>query len=110
MDFASYLADLASSAWTLASFLVAIVIIVTVHEFGHYIVGRWSGIHAEVFSLGFGRRLYGWTDKRGTRWKLSALPLGGYVQFAGDMNPASVPSASKSKVSRPNSKPRCSGL
>ena len=89
MDFASYLADLASSAWTLASFLVAIVIIVTVHEFGHYIVGRWSGIHAEVFSLGFGRRLYGWTDKRGTRWQIAALPLGGFVRFKGDADASS---------------------
>ncbi|MEM1195259.1 MAG: RIP metalloprotease RseP [Pseudomonadota bacterium] len=65
--------------------------LVTVHELGHYLVGRWFGVHAEAFSIGFGKELYGWTDKSGTRWKLSALPLGGYVQFKGDMNPASVP-------------------
>jgi len=89
MDFAGYIAELAGSAWTLASFLVAIVIIVTVHEFGHYIVGRWSGIQAEVFSLGFGKRLFGWTDRRGTRWQIAALPLGGFVRFRGDADAAS---------------------
>ena len=62
--------------------------LVTIHELGHYLVGRWFGVRADVFSIGFGKELAGWTDKRGTRWKLSALPLGGYVQFAGDMNPA----------------------
>jgi len=65
--------------------------LITVHELGHYLVGRWFGVHAEAFSIGFGKELFGWTDKAGTRWKLSALPLGGYVQFKGDMNPASVP-------------------
>lgn len=65
--------------------------LVLVHELGHYLVGRWFGVKAEAFSIGFGKELTGWTDRRGTRWKLSALPLGGYVQFAGDMNPASIP-------------------
>ncbi len=65
--------------------------LVTLHELGHYLVGRWFGVHAEAFSVGFGKELAGFTDKRGTRWKLSALPLGGYVQFKGDMNPASIP-------------------
>ena len=65
--------------------------LVTLHELGHYFVGRWFGVQAEAFSVGFGKELWGYTDKRGTRWKLSALPLGGYVQFKGDMNPASVP-------------------
>ena len=67
--------------------------LVTIHELGHYLVGRWFGVHAEAFSVGFGREIWGFTDKRGTRWKLSALPLGGYVQFKGDMNPASIPDA-----------------
>lgn len=67
--------------------------LVTIHELGHYFVGRWFGVRAEAFSIGFGKELFGWTDKRGTRWKLAALPLGGYVQFAGDMNPASQPDA-----------------
>ena len=65
--------------------------LVLVHELGHYLVGRWFGVKAEAFSIGFGKEMAGWTDRRGTRWKLSALPLGGYVQFAGDMNPASIP-------------------
>ncbi|PIW54363.1 MAG: RIP metalloprotease RseP, partial [Sphingomonadales bacterium CG12_big_fil_rev_8_21_14_0_65_65_10] len=65
--------------------------LVLVHELGHYLVGRWFGVKVEAFSIGFGKELTGWTDRRGTRWKLSALPLGGYVQFAGDMNPASIP-------------------
>lgn len=65
--------------------------LVVLHELGHYLVGRLFGVRADAFSVGFGKELAGLTDKRGTRWKLSALPLGGYVQFAGDMNPASVP-------------------
>ncbi|QKG72703.1 RIP metalloprotease RseP [Erythrobacter mangrovi] len=67
--------------------------LVTVHELGHYLVGRWFGVHAEAFSIGFGKEIWGFTDKRGTRWKLALLPLGGYVQFKGDMNPASIPDA-----------------
>ncbi|KLE33659.1 RIP metalloprotease RseP [Aurantiacibacter gangjinensis] len=65
--------------------------LVVLHELGHYLVGRWFGVGAEAFSVGFGREIAGYTDSRGTRWKLSALPLGGYVQFKGDMNPASMP-------------------
>ena len=65
--------------------------LVTLHELGHLLVGRLFGVKAEAFSVGFGKELAGFTDKQGTRWKLSALPLGGYVQFKGDMNPASIP-------------------
>lgn len=75
--------------WTVLAFILALSIIVTVHEYGHYIVGRWSGIHADVFSLGFGPVVYSRTDKRGTRWQLAALPFGGYVKFAGDSDAAS---------------------
>ena len=78
---------------TLLAFVLVLGPLVFIHELGHYLVGRWFGVKADVFSIGFGKELFGWTDKRGTRWKLSALPLGGYVQFAGDMNPASQPSA-----------------
>ncbi|HEY6815157.1 MAG TPA: RIP metalloprotease RseP [Croceibacterium sp.] len=73
-------------------FLLLLGPLVTLHELGHYLVGRWFGVKAEAFSVGFGKELAGYTDKRGTRWRLSALPLGGYVQFAGDMNPAGQPS------------------
>ena len=75
----------------LAGFLLVLGPLVTIHELGHYLVGRWFGVKADAFSIGFGKELAGWTDKHGTRWKLSAIPLGGYVQFKGDMNPASIP-------------------
>lgn len=65
--------------------------LVTLHELGHYLVGRWFGVKALAFSVGFGKEIWGRTDKHGTRWKISALPLGGYVQFKGDMDPASIP-------------------
>ncbi|MEJ6388478.1 RIP metalloprotease RseP [Gymnodinialimonas ulvae] len=76
--------------FTLLAFVVALSIIVAIHEYGHYIVGRWSGIHAEVFSIGFGPVLFSRVDKRGTRWQLAALPFGGYVKFLGDANAASA--------------------
>jgi len=69
-------------------FVVVIGPLVFLHELGHYFVGRWFGVHAETFSIGMGKEVTGWTDKRGTRWRVSALPLGGYVKFAGDMGPA----------------------
>ncbi len=77
---------------TLLGFVLVLGPLVFIHELGHYLFGRWFGVKADVFSIGFGKEIAGWTDKRGTRWKLSALPLGGYVQFAGDMNAASQPS------------------
>ena len=70
-------------------FILVLTLLVFVHEFGHYWVGRRFGIHAEVFSIGFGPELVGWTDRNGTRWKISALPLGGYVKFLGDSDAAS---------------------
>jgi regulator of sigma E protease len=76
----------------IVGFLLVLGPLVTLHELGHYLVGRWFGVKADAFSIGFGTELAGRTDRRGTRWKLSAIPLGGYVQFAGDMNPAGVPS------------------
>ncbi|MBS1239987.1 MAG: peptidase, partial [Proteobacteria bacterium] len=76
----------------IVGFLLVLGPLVTIHELGHYLVGRLFGVKADAFSVGFGREIAGWTDRRGTRWKLSALPLGGYVQFAGDINPAGQPS------------------
>ena len=73
------------------AFLCAIGPLVVIHELGHYWVARWFGVGAEQFSIGFGREIAGWTDRRGTRWKIGWLPLGGYVRFVGDMNPASQP-------------------
>ncbi|MDB5525232.1 MAG: rseP [Rhizobium sp.] len=76
---------------TLPAFLLVISIIVFIHEMGHYLVGRWSGIKILAFSFGFGPELAGFTDKHGTRWKISAIPLGGYVRFYGDEDAASKP-------------------
>lgn len=76
--------------FTLAAFVLALSIIVTIHEFGHYIIGRWSGIKADVFSVGFGPRLVSRVDRHGTRWQIAAIPLGGYVKFRGDADPASM--------------------
>jgi regulator of sigma E protease len=73
------------------AFLCALGPLVVFHELGHYWVARWLGVGAEQFSIGFGREVAGWTDKRGTRWKIGWLPLGGYVRFVGDMNPVSQP-------------------
>ncbi len=75
----------------IGAFLLLLGPLVVLHELGHYLVGRWCGVRAEAFSVGFGNEVTGWTDRRGTRWKLSLLPLGGYVKFAGDMNAASMP-------------------
>lgn len=78
---------------TILAFVLVIGPLVFVHEMGHYLAGRWFGVKADAFSIGFGREVAGFTDKRGTRWKIGWLPLGGYVKFSGDMNPASQPSA-----------------
>jgi regulator of sigma E protease len=78
-------------ALTILSFLLVIGPLIFIHELGHYFAGRWFGVKAETFSIGFGREIAGWTDRRGTRWKVGWLPLGGYVRFAGDMSPASEP-------------------
>lgn len=85
-----FLPDFGNLVFTLGAFVVALSIIVAVHEYGHYIVGRWSGIHAEVFSIGFGPVLFSRVDRRGTRWQVAALPFGGYVKFLGDANAASA--------------------
>jgi regulator of sigma E protease len=76
-------------------FLVVLTIIVFFHELGHFLVARWCRVGVEVFSVGFGREVVGWTDRKGTRWKIGWLPLGGYVKFEGDANAASLPSADR---------------
>lgn len=74
-----------------ASFFVILSAIVFVHEFGHYLIAKMCGVRVEAFSIGFGRELLGWTDRSGTRWKISLLPLGGYVKMFGDADPSSRP-------------------
>ncbi len=89
MDVLSLIPQFGGLLYTIAAFVIALSVIVAVHEYGHYIVGRWSGIHAEVFSIGFGPVLWSRVDKRGTRWQIALLPFGGYVKFLGDANAAS---------------------
>ncbi len=73
-------------------FLFVLTIVVFFHELGHFMVARWAGVTVETFSIGFGREIVGWHDSKGTRWKVSWIPLGGYVKFLGDENAASTPS------------------
>jgi regulator of sigma E protease len=83
-------------AWTpmgLPAFLFVITVVVFFHELGHFAVARFFRVKVEVFSIGFGREIVGWTDGRGTRWKISWLPIGGYVKFAGDADASSRPDA-----------------
>ena len=89
MDPTSLIPQFGGLIWTLLAFVIALSVIVAVHEYGHYIVGRWSGIKAEVFSIGFGPVLWSRTDKRGTKWQFAALPFGGYVKFLGDASATS---------------------
>lgn len=77
--------------YSIGAFLLVIGPLVFVHEMGHYLVARWFNTKVEKFSIGFGREIAGWTDKNDTRWKVGWLPLGGYVQFAGDLSAASQP-------------------
>jgi regulator of sigma E protease len=72
-------------------FLVVLTVVVFFHELGHFLVARWNGVRVDAFSVGFGPELWGRTDRHGTRWKISAIPLGGYVKFHGDADAASTP-------------------
>src|SRR3979411_2056214 len=77
----------------LIPFLFVLTIVVFFHELGHFLVARWAGVKVLTFSLGFGPELVGFNDRHGTRWKISAIPLGGYVKFFGDDSEASTPSS-----------------
>src|SRR5215211_7296094 len=72
-------------------FLFGLSVVVFFHELGHFLVARWCGVRVLTFSVGFGPEVVGFNDRHGTRWKISAIPLGGYVKFFGDENAASVP-------------------
>lgn len=89
--FASILGSDSLLIGTIIPFLFVLTVVVFVHEMGHYLVGRWCGIGVTAFSIGFGPELIGFDDRHGTRWKLCAIPLGGYVKFVGDMNATSTP-------------------
>ena len=78
-------------AFTVLPFVVLITVVVTVHEFGHFLVARSFGVAVDRFAIGFGRSLVSWKDRAGVEWRIGWLPLGGYVKFSGDENAASVP-------------------
>jgi regulator of sigma E protease len=84
-------ADWQSGLLAIVAFLVVLTVLVFVHELGHYLVARRNGVRIEIFSIGFGPELFGWWDRAGTRWKFSAVPLGGYVKMFGDADAASMP-------------------
>ncbi len=95
------LADLLTwLGWYVVPFIVILSLIVAVHELGHYLVGRWCGVKIDAFSLGFGPELFARVDSRGTRWRIGALPLGGYVKFHGDANAASVGDGADQRIRR----------
>jgi regulator of sigma E protease len=80
-----------NTALYIVPFLFVLSLIVFVHEYGHFIVGRWCGVKVDAFSMGFGPELGAFVDGKGTRWRVAAIPLGGYVKFHGDANGASAP-------------------
>src|ERR1700712_187367 len=80
-------------------FLFVLTIVVFFHELGHFLVARWAGVRVLTFSLGFGPELAGFNDRHGTRWKISAIPLGGYVKFFGDESEASTPASAETLAS-----------
>ena len=90
MGFIEQIPLIGPTLYYLLPFLLVLGIVVAVHEYGHYIVAKWCGVHSDVFSIGFGPELYGWDDSKGTRWKVCLIPLGGYVKFRGDADAASA--------------------
>ena len=91
MDYTLFFPQFSSFLITVVAFIFCLSIIVFVHEFGHYFIGKLSGIHPEVFSIGFGPVLLSFHDKKGTKWQIAAFPFGGFVKFLGDRNSASAP-------------------
>jgi regulator of sigma E protease len=92
MGLVEQVGNLGSSAvGFIVPFLFVLTLVVFFHELGHFLVARWTGVAVKTFSVGFGPELFGFTDRKGTRWKVSAIPLGGYVRFVGDDNEASAP-------------------
>ncbi len=94
MDFFGFIGgDLATILRSIVAFLFVLTIVVFFHELGHFLAARWCGMGVRVFSVGFGPEIAGFYDRKGTRWRLSAIPLGGYVKFVGDENEASQQSS-----------------
>lgn len=101
MEFFEFIFSMATIFIRAVGVVAVFIVIIFVHEMGHYLVGRWCGIGASSFSIGFGPEIYGFNDRRGTRWRLAAIPLGGYVKFIGDSDPASM--VSHGHAQRPDS-------
>ena len=79
----------------LPAYVFLITVVVFFHELGHFTVARWCGVKVETFSIGFGPEIVGWFDRKGTRWKISWIPFGGYVKFFGDADAVSTPDREK---------------
>ncbi len=109
MDFTALLASPLSHfetiLWYIVPFLAVMSFIVFFHELGHFLVARWCGVKVEAFSIGFGKEIYGWDDSHGTHWRIAILPLGGYVRFKGDADPASRPDFDSEDTKDPDSFP-----
>ncbi len=97
MNLMNLLASIPSMALYLVPFMVVITILVFFHELGHYLTARWNGVGVDVFSIGFGSKLFGWHDSTGTHWKVCLIPLGGYVKMHGDADASSKPDWEKIK-------------
>src|SRR5688572_4841537 len=99
LPFMEFLTGLPSYLWSFLTYVVPFLfvlgIVVFVHEMGHFLVARYFGVTVEAFSIGFGPELYAFNDRLGTRWRLAAIPLGGYVKFKGDENAASMPTTAE---------------
>src|SRR3979490_740588 len=91
----NFLSNFGAMGWGVLGYVVPFLFVLTIvvffHELGHFLVARWCGVRVLTFSIGFGPELIGFYDRHGTRWKTSAVPLGGYVKFFGDENAASIP-------------------
>src|SRR5438445_9910634 len=91
----NFLSSISALGWGVLGYVIPFLLVLTIvvffHELGHFLVARWNGVKVLTFSIGFGPELFGFNDRHGTRWKIAAVPLGGYVKFFGDENAASVP-------------------
>ena len=92
---AGFTDTMGGALFALAAFVVLLTVVVFIHELGHFLVARWCGVKVSTFSIGFGREIFGFYDRQGTRWRVAWIPLGGYVKFMDDDSVASSPDAEK---------------
>jgi regulator of sigma E protease len=108
--FDKFFAKLQAAPDYILPFLVILTVLVFVHEMGHYLVARWNGVRVEVFSIGFGPELFGWNDRNGTRWKISIVPLGGYVKMYGEYDGEPGDAAEKAMADDSAARYRAKGM